>query len=193
MAPSGMRFISPDGRPLSQLLDGNRDDADSGRAKRGSHRSRKSSGSKAEQRWERAMHQGGGGGGGVLPGGRSEAEELELEVGLAHASLHLWKRSSKFLQYSHEQQHKCSSGSMSYAGTFFPSAAAYSCRACTVVFHLWPCKSAPWLSPLSNILIGVKTADSGRQLLRYDQRSTVPGQLRAGGAALTARALSNCL
>lgn len=178
MAPSGMRFISPDGRPLSQLLDGNRDDTDSGRAKRGSHRSRKSSGSKAEQRWERAMHQGGGGGGGGLPGGRSEAEELELEVGLAHAllDLDLWKQSLKPLQSSHEQQQKCDSGSMSSGVTFLLFAAAYSCRARTGVLHLWPSVSAPWPSPVANFLISFKIADSSCQFLTYDQHSTLPGR-----------------
>lgn len=77
-----MRFISPDGRPLGQLLDANGDrlDADPGRAKRGSQRGRKGAGSKAEQRWERAMQQGGSGAAGGQPRDSSEAETLELEV-----------------------------------------------------------------------------------------------------------------
>ena len=86
MAPGSgvaMRFISPDGRPLGQLLDanGNRHDADAVRVKRISHKSRKGGSSKAEKRWDRAMEQGGGGGGGGgLSGARSEADAMELEV-----------------------------------------------------------------------------------------------------------------
>lgn len=71
-----MRFISPDGRPLAQLLD-TEDGGDSGRSAHGGQKTRRG---KAEQRWDRgagksAMN-------GWLPGEHNEAEALELAVTL---------------------------------------------------------------------------------------------------------------
>jgi hypothetical protein len=68
-----MRFISPDGLPLAQLLD-NRDSQGNNQPSRSGRKSRKG---KVDQRWSRSTTTSS-----WLPGAHSEADAIELNVNL---------------------------------------------------------------------------------------------------------------